>query len=439
MEIDSGDTSWLLTSSALVLFMTPGLALFYGGMVRGKNVLAMLMKNVVAMGVVTVTWIVIGYSIAFSGDAGGLRIIGDLNLFALGELGFGHELGLGNAIHGMSIPDNAFMLFQMMFAIITPALIAGAVAERMKFSAWVIFIAIWSIIVYAPIAHWVWGGGFIATDLQAIDFAGGLVVHINAGVAALAVVLVLGRRIGWRETPMRPNALPLTVLGAMILWFGWFGFNAGSALVSDGGAANAFATTQIATAVAATAWVFAERVVNGKPSSLGFASGAVAGLVAITPCAGFISPLWAVVVGIAAGVICFAALQVKFRFNFDDSLDVVAVHMVGGIVGALLLGLFAEEVIGGVDGLFFGNPLQLLQQAAAVVITLVYTFVLSYAIAFIIDRTIGIRVSEEEERQVDWTSRCTMSSRGCSRSRCLNEADHCVHQPVSSWTRSGTP
>ena len=399
MEIDSGDTSWLLTSSALVLFMTPGLALFYGGMVRGKNVLAMLMKNVVAMGVVTVTWIVIGYSIAFSGDAGGLRIIGDLNLFALGELGFGHELGLGNAIHGMSIPDNAFMLFQMMFAIITPALIAGAVAERMKFSAWVIFIAIWSIIVYAPIAHWVWGGGFIATDLQAIDFAGGLVVHINAGVAALAVVLVLGRRIGWRETPMRPNALPLTVLGAMILWFGWFGFNAGSALVSDGGAANAFATTQIATAVAATAWVFAERVVNGKPSSLGFASGAVAGLVAITPCAGFISPLWAVVVGIAAGVICFAALQVKFRFNFDDSLDVVAVHMVGGIVGALLLGLFAEEVIGGVDGLFFGNPLQLLQQAAAVVITLVYTFVLSYAIAFIIDRTIGIRVSEEEERQ----------------------------------------
>ena len=399
VEVDSGDTAWLLTSSALVLFMTPGLALFYGGMVRGKNVLAMLMKNVVAMGVVTVTWIVIGYSLAFSGDAGGMRIIGDLNLVGLGELGFGHRLGLGNAIHELSIPDNAFMLFQMMFAIITPALIAGAVAERMKFSAWVIFIAIWSIIVYAPIAHWVWGGGFIAADLQAIDFAGGLVVHINAGVAALALVLVLGKRLGWRETRMRPNALPLTVLGAMILWFGWFGFNAGSALVSDGGAANAFATTQIAAAVAATAWVFAEQVVRGKPSSLGFASGAVAGLVAITPCAGFISPVWAVVVGIAAGVICFAALQLKFRFNFDDSLDVVAVHLVGGIVGALLLGLFAEEVIGGVDGLIYGNPLQLLQQAGAVGITLVYTFVVSYAIAFILDRTIGLRVSEEEERE----------------------------------------
>ena len=224
MEIDSGDTAWLLTSSALVLFMTPGPGAVLRRHGARQNVLAMLMKNVVAMGIVTVTWIVIGYSLAFSGDAGGLRIIGDLNLFALGEFGFGHESGLGNAIQGLTIPDNAHMLFQMMFAIITPALIAGAVAERMKFSAWVIFIGVWSIIVYAPVAHWVWGGGFIAADLKAIDFAGGLVVHINAGVAALALVLVLGRRIGWRQTPMRPNALPLTVLGAMILWFGWFGF-----------------------------------------------------------------------------------------------------------------------------------------------------------------------------------------------------------------------
>ena len=398
--MDSGDTAWLLTSSALVLFMTPGLALFYGGMVRGKNVLAMLMKNVIAMGIVTVTWVVIGYSLAFSQDAGGLGVVGDLNLFGLGELGFGDELGLGNAIQGLTIPDNAHMLFQMMFAIITPALISGAVAERMKFSAWVVFIAIWSIIVYAPMAHWVWqADGFIFADLQAIDFAGGLVVHINAGAAALAVVLVLGRRRGWRETPMRPNALPLTVLGAMMLWFGWFGFNAGSALVSDGGAANAFATTQIATAVAATAWVFAEQVVNGKPTTLGFASGAVAGLVAITPAAGFVSPLWAIVIGMAAGVICFAALQLKFRFNFDDSLDVVAVHLVGGIVGALLLGLFAEELIGGVDGLIFGNALQFLQQLAAVAIAFGYSFGVTYVLVFILDRTMGIRVSEEEERQ----------------------------------------
>ena len=404
-EIDSGDTAWLLTSSALVLFMTPGLALFYGGMVRGKNVLAMLMKNVVAMGIVTVTWILIGYSLAFSTSGelisiGGWGFLGNLDLFALGELGFGKESGLGNEIQRLTIPDNAHMLFQMMFAIITPALISGAVAERMKFSAWAIFIAIWSIIVYAPMAHWVWNSnGFIYEHLQAIDFAGGLVVHINAGAAALALLLVLGPRLGWRRQLMRPNALPLTVLGAMILWFGWFGFNAGSALVSNGAAANAFATTQIAAAVAATTWMFAEWFVSGKPTTLGFASGAVAGLVAITPAAGFVSPLWAVVIGIAAGVICYSALRIKFRFNFDDSLDVVAVHLVGGIVGALLLGLFAEKAIGGVDGLFFGNPLQLLQQLAAVGIAFGYSFVLSYAIAYILNRTMGIRVSEEEERQ----------------------------------------
>ena len=404
-EIDSGDTAWLLTSSALVLFMTPGLALFYGGMVRGKNVLAMLMKNVVAMGIVTVTWILIGYSLAFSTSGelisiGGWGFLGNLDLFALGELGFGKESGLGNEIQRLTIPDNAHMLFQMMFAIITPALISGAVAERMKFSAWAIFIAIWSIIVYAPMAHWVWNSnGFIYEHLQAIDFAGGLVVHINAGAAALALLLVLGPRLGWRRQLMRPNALPLTVLGAMILWFGWFGFNAGSALVSNGAAANAFATTQIAAAVAATAWMFAEWFVSGKPTTLGFASGAVAGLVAITPAAGFVSPLWAVVIGIAAGVICYSALRIKFRFNFDDSLDVVAVHLIGGIVGALLLGLFAEKAIGGVDGLFFGNPLQLLQQLASVGIAFGYSFVVSYAIAYILNRTMGIRVTEEEERQ----------------------------------------
>ena len=401
--MDTGHTAWLLMSSALVLFMTPGLAFFYGGMVRGRNVLAMLMKNYVAMGVVTVTWVVIGYSLAFSGDWQGLGLIGNLEFFALGELGFGTEIGLED---GDGIPDSVFLLFQLMFAIITPALISGAVAERMKFTSWVVFIAIWSIVVYAPMAHWVWGGGFIGSSggtsipgIGALDFAGGLVVHINAGVAALALVMVLGPRLGWRREVMRPHALPFTVLGAGMLWFGWFGFNAGSALAADGAAGNAFLTTQIAAAVAALTWALAEQFKHGRPTTLGFASGAVAGLVAITPAAGFVSPLWALVIGVAAGVICFLALQIKFRYGFDDSLDVVAIHMVGGIVGALLLGLFAEAAIGGTDGAFFGNAEQLLRQAISIVVALVFSFVATYVIAVIIDRTMGLRVSEDEERR----------------------------------------
>ena len=401
--MDTGHTAWLLTSTALVLFMTPGLAFFYGGMVRGRNVLAMLMKNYVAMGVVTVTWVVIGYSLAFSGDWQGLGLIGNLEFFALGELGFGTEIGLED---GDGIPDSVFLLFQLMFAIITPALISGAVAERMKFTSWVVFIAIWSIIVYAPMAHWVWGGGFIGSSegteipgIGALDFAGGLVVHINAGVAALALVMVLGPRLGWRREVMRPHALPFTVLGAGMLWFGWFGFNAGSALAADGAAGNAFLTTQIAAGVAALTWALAEQFKHGRPTTLGFASGAVAGLVAITPAAGFVSPLWALVIGAAAGLICFLALQIKFRYGFDDSLDVVAVHMVGGIVGALLLGLFAEAAIGGTDGAFFGNVEQLLRQAISIVVALVFSFVVTYVIAVIIDRTMGLRVSEDEERR----------------------------------------
>ena len=401
--MDTGHTAWLLMSSALVLFMTPGLAFFYGGMVRGRNVLAMLMKNYVAMGVVTVTWVVIGYSLAFSGDWQGLGLIGNLEFFALGELGFGTEIGLED---GEGIPDSVFLLFQLMFAIITPALISGAVAERMKFTSWVVFIAVWSIVVYAPMAHWVWGGGFIGSSggtsipgIGALDFAGGLVVHINAGVAALALVMVLGPRLGWRREVMRPHALPFTVLGAGMLWFGWFGFNAGSALAADGAAGNAFLTTQIAAAVAALTWALAEQFKHGRPTTLGFASGAVAGLVAITPAAGFVSPLWALVIGVAAGVICFLALQIKFRYGFDDSLDVVAIHMVGGIVGALLLGLFAEAAIGGTDGAFFGNAEQLLRQAISIVVALVFSFVATYVIAVIIDKTMGLRVSEDEERR----------------------------------------
>jgi len=388
--MDSGHTAWLLTSSALVLFMTPGLALFYGGMVRARNVLAMLMNNFVAMGIVTVTWILIGYTLAFGPSVEGWGLFGGLDYLGL------EDVGEGNPIHGAEVPDTVLMAFQMMFAIITPALISGAVAGRMKFSAWVIFIAVWSVIVYAPMAHWVWSGeGIIGADLEAIDFAGGLVVHINAGAAALAAVLVLGPRIGFRRELMRPHALPLTLLGAGILWFGWFGFNAGSAFAADGAAANAFVTTQVAAGVAATTWVIVEWLASGKPTTLGVASGAVAGLVAITPAAGFVGPLAAIAIGVAAGAICYWALRLKFRFNFDDSLDVVAVHLVGGIIGSLLVGVLADVDIGGVEG----SVEQLGRQAASVIIAIGYSFVVSYVLLRIIKATIGIRVSEEDERQ----------------------------------------
>ena len=387
--MDSGATAWVLTSSALVLFMTPGLALFYGGMVRVRNALAMLMNNFVAMGIVTVTWIVIGYTVAFGPSVGGWGLFGALDYIGL------DKVGSGNSIHGYDIPDTLFMAFQMMFAVITPALISGAIAGRMKLSAWMIFIAVWSVVVYAPMAHWVWGGGIIGGDLGAIDFAGGLVVHINAGAAALAAVLVLGPRIGFPRDLMRPHALPLTLLGTGILWFGWFGFNAGSALAADGAAANAFVTTQVAAAVAATTWIIVEWLTSGKPTTLGVASGAVAGLVAITPAAGFVGPLAAILIGIAAGAGCYWALRIKFRFGFDDSLDVVAVHLVGGIVGSILLGVLADADIGGVAGGFD----QLLRQAASVVIAVVYSFVVSYVLLRIIKATIGLRVTEEEERR----------------------------------------
>jgi ammonium transporter, Amt family len=388
--MESGHTAWLLTSSALVLFMTPGLALFYGGMVRARNALSMLMNNFVAMGIVTVTWIVIGYTLAFGPSVEGWGLFGGLDYLGL------EDVGAGNPIHGAEVPDTVLMAFQMMFAIITPALISGAVAGRMKFSAWVVFVAVWSVIVYAPMAHWVWSpDGFIGADLEAIDFAGGLVVHINAGAAALAAVLVLGPRIGFRRELMRPHALPLTLLGAGILWFGWFGFNAGSAFAADGAAANAFVTTQVAAGVAATTWVIVEWLTSGKPTTLGVASGAVAGLVAITPAAGFVGPLAAIAIGVAAGAICYWALRLKFRFNFDDSLDVVAVHLVGGIIGSLLVGVLADVDIGGVEG----SIEQLGRQAASVAIAIGYSFVVSYVLLRIIKATIGIRVSEEEERQ----------------------------------------
>ena len=404
--MDTGDTAWLLTSSALVLFMTPGLALFYGGMVRAKNTLAMLMKNYVAMGIVTITWIVIGYTLAFGPDMGG-GFLGGLDYIGLKGVSSNIE-GEAGAIHATHAPDTVIMLFQMMFAIITPALITGAIAERVKFTTWAVFTAIWSIVVYAPMAHWVWSSsGFIFAQIKAVDFAGGTVVHINAGAAALAMVLVIGPRLGFRKEIIRPHSLPLTLLGADMLWFGWFGFNAGSALASNGLAANAFMTTQIAAAVAGTFWVLAEQVVRGKATTLGFASGAVAGLVAITPCAGFVGPMASVVIGALAGVVCFAALQIKFMFNFDDALDVIAVHLVGGVLGSLLVGLFADSTINPAtrDGLFMGGGMdQLVAQAIAVVIAFVFSFVVSFILAKLLDVTMGLRVTpDEEQRGLDIT------------------------------------
>ncbi|MGE3857994.1 MAG: ammonium transporter [Dehalococcoidia bacterium] len=388
VEVSAADTAWLLTSSALVLFMTPGLALFYGGMVRAKNMLAMLMMNYVAMGVVTVLWVIVGASLAFSGDAAG-GFIGTLGLFGMSGV------GLGNEIFGYSIPDNVFLMFQLMFAIITPALIAGAVAERMKFSAWIVFIAVWSVVVYSPMAHWVWGGGFVATAIGAVDFAGGLVVHINAGAAALALVLVLGPRTGWGRQIIRPHSLPLTILGAGILWFGWFGFNAGSALAANGLAGHAFLTTHVAAATAAVTWIAIETIPGGKPTTLGFVSGAVAGLVAITPAAGFVTLMGALIIGLAAGVVCFGALRLKTMFNFDDSLDVIAVHLVGGILGALLLGFLADSSI---NELASGGVDQFIKQAISVVVAFAYSFIVSFALAKVLDLLMGIRVTETEER-----------------------------------------
>ena len=388
--MDSGATAWILTSSALVLLMTPGLAFFYGGMVRAKNILAMLLKNYIAMGVITIVWTLVGGSLAFGhligGDPmtiSGTIVLGNLDYFGLRGIADGASIVEG-------IPNSAFLMFQLMFAIITPALIVGAVAERMKFGAWTLFIIVWSILVYVPLTTAVWGGGYMA-ELGALDFAGGLVVHINAGVAALVLAVMIGPRLGYGSRAMRPHSLPLTMLGAGLLWFGWFGFNAGSALAADQAAADAFMATQVAAGTAATAWLLVEKLVNGHTTTLGFASGAVAGLVAITPAAGFVDPFGALIIGLAAGAICFYALKIKSTFNFDDSLDVVAVHLVGGVVGSLLVGILAVDGVGG--GEQFGI------QLISVLIAIVFTGVLTFVIATIIDRTIGLRAGEDDEQQ----------------------------------------
>jgi len=382
--VSEGTIAWLLTSSALVLFMTPGLALFYGGMVRSKNVLNMLMKNFFTISIVTVVWTVIGYTLAFGTDIGGF----------IGGLDF---LGL-KGVEGDAL---LFMVFQMMFAIITPALISGAVAERMKFSAWVLFTTLWALIVYPIVAHWAFAadGWLFAWGVR--DFAGGLVVHINAGVAALALVFVLGPRKGFGAEAMRPHSLPLTLLGTGILWLGWFGFNAGSALAADGIAINAFVTTQIAASVAAMGWVVAEWMKTGKPTTLGAASGAVAGLVAITPGAGFVSPMSAMAIGLVAGFVCFAAVSLKFKFGYDDSLDVVGVHLAGGIVGSVLLGVFAQSSINEFvpDGLLFGGGAFFIKQVVAVLVVMAFSFTASYILARIVKAIIGLRVDENQETE----------------------------------------
>ena len=392
MKIDTGDTAWLLISTALVMLMTPGLALLYGGMVRQKNVLATLMQSFIALGIVTVQWVLIGYSLAFGPDFG--HLIGGLQWIGL------HGVGLEpNPDYAATVPHQAFMIFQMMFAVITPALITGAFAERFKFSTYLVFVLVWSTLVYAPLAHWVWGAGGWIRNLGALDFAGGLVVHISSGVSALAAVLIVGKRKGHGHDYMPPHNMTMTLLGASILWFGWFGFNGGSAIASGALATSAFVVTHIAAAGATISWIMIEWARRGKPTLLGAASGCVAGLVAITPASGFVGPLSGLVIGLGAGVLCYYGVNVKNKFGFDDSLDAVGIHGVGGTFGALATGLFASKAINpaGADGLFFGNPSLLGIQAISVLAAVVFAFGMTWTILKVLDKTMGLRVNPEQE------------------------------------------
>ncbi len=391
-KIDSGATAWMLTSTALVLFMTiPGLALFYGGMVRKKNVLATLMQSFAICSLVTVLWVVAGYSLAFMP---GTPYLGGMGRFLLDGMLYQNEAKKVMVHHAAtSIPESVYMMFQMTFAIITPALITGAFAERMKFSAMMVFVGLWSLLVYSPVAHWVWEPGGWLAGKGVLDFAGGTVVHINAGVAGLAAALVMGKRVGYGKEPMAPHNLVLTLIGASMLWVGWFGFNAGSAVAADGRAGLAMVVTQVATAVAALGWMFAEWLTKGKPSVLGIASGAVAGLVAITPASGFVATGGAIAIGLAAGVGCFwTATSLKHMLGYDDSLDAFGVHGIGGIIGALLTGVFNVKEISATDG-------SLMTQALGVGVTVVYGFVVSFVLLKVIDLVMGLRVNEEEERE----------------------------------------
>ena len=403
--LNSGDTAFILVSSALVLLMTPGLAFFYGGMVRTKSVLNMMMMSMVTIGIVSVLWVIYGFELAFGYKAGSAWY-GNFSLSGLG--GVVNDFTNNGGVY--PIPVLVFAAFQLMFAIITPALISGAIADRTKFISWGIFVAIWSTVVYFPVAHWVFafgnkvgdvvtGTGFLAGK-GIEDFAGGTAVHINAGAAGLALAIVLGKRIGWRKDPMRPHSLPLVMLGAGLLWFGWFGFNAGSALGANGIAGLAFMNTQVAAAAAIVGWLAVEKIRNGHATSLGAASGAVAGLVAITPACAFVAPWAAVVIGFIAGILCALAVSLKYKFGFDDSLDVVGVHLVGGIWGSLAIGLFGTHVVNsiGLDGLFYGGGTTLLgKQALGVGLVAGYSFIATLIIGFAIEKTIGFRIAKDAE------------------------------------------
>ncbi|MFG2505491.1 ammonium transporter [Streptomyces rubiginosohelvolus] len=392
-ELSAANTGFMLICSALVMLMTPGLAFFYGGMVRVKSTLNMLMMSFISLGIVTVLWVLYGFSLAFGSDVG--SVIGWSSEY-VGLSG----IGVTELWDGYTIPVYVFAAFQLMFAVLTPALISGALADRVKFTAWALFIVLWVTVVYFPVAHWVWGSGGWLFEMGVIDFAGGTAVHINAGAAALGVILVIGKRIGFKKDPMRPHSLPLVMLGAALLWFGWFGFNAGSWLGNDDGVgAVMFLNTQVATAAAVLGWLVYEKLRHGSFTTLGAASGAVAGLVAITPAGGSVSPLGAIAIGVIAGVLCAMAVGLKYKFGYDDSLDVVGVHLVGGIVGSILVGFFAT---GGVQsdaaGLFYGGGVdQLGKQVVGVVAVLAYSLVVSAVIALAIHKTIGMRVSEDDE------------------------------------------
>ena len=390
--MNTGDTAWILISTSLVMLMTPGLAFFYGGMVRRKNILGVLMQCFITLCIISIQWILFGYSLSF---APGNKFIGSLDWCGLNGVGFEPY-----SDYAKTIPHQAFMLFQGMFAVITPALMIGAFAERMKFSAFVLFILLWSTFVYDPICHWVWGVGGWLRDLGVLDFAGGSVVHINGGIAALVAALIIGKRKGFNERPILPHDLPSTILGTGLLWFGWFGFNAGSALAANELAVNALVVTNTASAASGFMWAFLDWLVHGKPTILGVATGAVAGLVAITPAAGFVSPLSAIAIGVLACLCCFIAVVfLKPRLGYDDSLDVFGVHCVGGICGALATGLFASKIVNpaGADGLFWGNPEQLFIQFVGVIIPLLYSVFVTFVIYKLLDILIGVRVEDKDE------------------------------------------
>jgi ammonium transporter, Amt family len=427
-KIDTGDTAWMLISAALVLFMTiPGLFLFYGGLVRSKNVLSILMQNFIMVGIITIQWIVIGYSLAF---ANGTSFIGGLQWAGLSGVGFAP-----NADYAATIPHQTFMFYQLMFAIITPALMTGAFAERMKFPTFLAFSVLWATLVYDPLAHWVWGTGGFLRNMGALDFAGGTVVHISAGISALVAVLIMGKRVGFGKVSMAPHNLPFAVIGSAMLWVGWFGFNAGSALGASGLASSAFMATHTAASMAALGWMIAEWIRTGKPTMLGAASGAVAGLVAITPASGFVTPLASLVIGFGAGVVCYSACLLKSAFGYDDSLDVVGVHGVGGIFGALMTGVFATKTINpaGNDGLLYGNPSLLVTQLIAVGATIAFVAVGSAVILLVLKAVMGLRVTEDEEREgLDLSQHSESAYAFASDYDEIPSADNSVHIPAGA-------